>query len=638
MSGIFEKNMSALKKADPTLFNRIARCDLSKEPYQFIGDGKNLNILLKDRKLFYYDPEKRTESIQRELEKVDTKNPKLTVCLGFGLGIHLSQFIRRTVRPGMIKKILLIERDIPILKMGLHVTDIADLIIKNQIHIIAGEQQENLYGTLYRYLMEDSTVKLFAKSMAVVPVNAAMAIDKEYYLGSIKYMREAINQTLQNFGNSPEDSLWGLENMLSNVDYTFKNPGIIHLKDKFVGKTAIIVAAGPSLQKNIDLLKEVGDRALIICVDTAFRILLRRGIYPHMVTSIERGISTLKYYNDLEEYQPDLKNVYFAPATVVRRELYETCVDGYGMRPVMLHRDFAHAKWMEVEKGRILSGKSSANLAFAMLTYMGFSKIILVGQDLAFGADDKTHIDGADHSIQGMQKSPKIKETMWVRGNFVEKIKTIRTWYNFLRHYENDIAKYDGVVINATEGGARIEGTKLQTLAETVGELGTSGEIAETIEKGLGEFKEESIEKDRKTLSRVTDTTLTFLESVMKKCSEGISGIETFKKELHEKTGGKNIPFTQIDAGWLAGKVQKLETLKQEITKDKNFYLFMMHIVQSYIIKAEIETNALEGAFRTENEINAAKIKILSQWFPTIGKLTKIARDHLENAKKIVEA
>jgi hypothetical protein len=55
----------------------------------------------------------------------------------------------------------------------------------------------------------------------------------------------------------------------------------------FSGYPGIIISAGPSLRRNVDLLKGLRDRALLVCVDTAYKVCSRRGIIPHIVMTLD---------------------------------------------------------------------------------------------------------------------------------------------------------------------------------------------------------------------------------------------------------------------------------------------------------------------------------------------------------------
>lgn len=76
--------------------------------------------------------------------------------------------------------------------------------------------------------------------------------------------------------------------MLANIKVILENPGINLLYNRFSEKPAIVVATGPSLNKNKHLLKGLEDKALIISVDASLKILMEMGVKPHLVTSLER--------------------------------------------------------------------------------------------------------------------------------------------------------------------------------------------------------------------------------------------------------------------------------------------------------------------------------------------------------------
>ncbi|MFO7735935.1 MAG: 6-hydroxymethylpterin diphosphokinase MptE-like protein, partial [bacterium] len=575
---------------------------------------------------------------EREVSEADLSNPRILLVAGLGTGHNLSFFLNKFYKPDTTKHIVAIEKNLDILCAALDITDFSDFIKRGLLSFVSGVPYRNLYNALFQYCMRHNDVKLMAKSVALLPSSTALKNDRDYYVNSVKYFRQALNQVLKNYGNSPEDSLWGLENLLSNIGDTVSYPGIIDLKGLYKGKTAVLVAAGPSLSKNIHLLKDMEDKVFIICVDTALKILLKNNIVPHMVTSIERGISTLNYYKDLEEYGENLKKIYFAPATIVRKEIYDKCVREYGMKAVIVYRNFAHYKWIGVDKGIISSGKSSANLAFNMLHTMGFSKIILAGQDLAFGEEEQTHVSGADHSIKGMKKSPKIKKTMWVEGNYKEKIKTIETWYHFKRYYENDISGYSGTVINATEGGAKIEGAILMPLKKALEKYSEpSCDIREPVKNVFNSFNIEKINRDMEIVREIIEKTISFCNKISEDCLLGENKITNFKNELNEITRGKNIAFKELSSEWLKGYTKSLEKIKTDMLENKMFFLFLMHIVQSYVIRSEITINDLPSHYSHPNEISAAYLKIMSEWFPTIRKLTLISKKHLVNALKNLE-
>lgn len=60
--------------------------------------------------------------------------------------------------------------------------------------------------------------------------------------------------------------------------------------------TAVIVATGPSLDKQLDTLKKFAPYVTVISLDASLPILAKHGIKPDYVTSIERVIETSSFF------------------------------------------------------------------------------------------------------------------------------------------------------------------------------------------------------------------------------------------------------------------------------------------------------------------------------------------------------
>ncbi|HQK26282.1 MAG TPA: DUF115 domain-containing protein, partial [Synergistaceae bacterium] len=113
-------------------------------------------------------------------------------------------------------------------------------------------------------------------------------------------IRDYLFIVLRSMGNSAEDTLVGFRQMMMNIPGMLESHDITDLIDAFKDYPAIIVGAGPSLDKNYKLLHEVRDKAVIISSDTALRKLLADDIHPHIVVSLERGLIIYqKHFADL---------------------------------------------------------------------------------------------------------------------------------------------------------------------------------------------------------------------------------------------------------------------------------------------------------------------------------------------------
>ena len=91
-------------------------------------------------------------------------------------------------------------------------------------------------------------------------------------------------------------------NVANNLPTYLATPPIDTLRDHFKGMPAVVVAAGPSLQRNIDQLAELADRAVIICVQTTFKMLVDRGIRPHFVTSLDYHEMSKRFFEDIDDF------------------------------------------------------------------------------------------------------------------------------------------------------------------------------------------------------------------------------------------------------------------------------------------------------------------------------------------------
>jgi len=221
---------------------------------------------------------------------------------------------------------------------------------------------------------------------------------------------------------------------------------------------AIIVAAGPSLDKNGDMLKMAKGKAFIIGCDTALRYLYKKGVVPDVAITVDAK-------------KPER---YFDDAGFEDMPLLTTCMSNYKV----LEKGKGRKIWFTglefqiqflKELGKNLSyrtgGGSVATAAFAICSSLGFKRIILVGQDLAYEGEF-SHAGGEHNRIRKEEEG-----ITYVKGIDGGRVRTRADWVSFLKWYEKAVESVKGEteVIDATEGGALIEGTRLMTLGEVVG-------------------------------------------------------------------------------------------------------------------------------------------------------------------------
>ncbi len=637
-----KKNLIALRKNDKFLAELIENHKVDKLKYVsgIFGDTKFVNLQIPEKKMFFYDPNSVRLSVLKDIENSDLKNPKLTIFLGLGLGYHFFETIQ--MHGGKIKNIIVFENDLSVLKLAFTFSDFSTYLERKSFKIFYAKTTDNLYLSIYNYLQDEFQIKLFAKSIGIVSCGGSLALNKNFYFDSFKLFNRVMQQVISEHGNSPEDGLLGLENMFENVDYSIKFPGIKALKQRFKNKTAIVVSTGPSLDKNVDLLHEIKGRALIISCDASFKVLLKRGIIPDIVVSIERGLETLDFYKGTEIYKEKLRDTWFVTLPILKREVHDFCTKELELKSFVVYRNYLHFKWWKVDRGTLGFGKSVANLAFSVASYIGVSQIVLIGQDLAFGEGGKHHSSDADDASKGWDEllgddnvtssgsANYLFDKMWVKGNYVDKIQTIYGWYQFKRFFEYDVSVFNGKVINATEGGAYIEGTVVQTLRETIDKNipAEKNDFSKEIEKYLS-MEKFDVRGDFEILKNVFFETKSALKKYVEVSNNALKLINDFKLLFQEEIIKQKKSVLELQIPVLQKIWNQIVELKYSLINDKYFNDYVMHIVQAYIVNKEILINQLDGKYNNKQEVLISKIMITEEWFKDMIKFVEILNAYL---------
>lgn len=227
------------------------------------------------------------------------------------------------------------------------------------------------------------------------------------------------------------------------------------LKPQFEGKRVYLVAGGPSLDKNIDVLKKANKNGIIVAVGTVLKKLLSRGIRPDYVAFSDAKSNTFRQVEgicDAEIPMWGLSTTYWRFFTDYHAKHYLVCQEG-----------FEPAEKFAKEKGYFLIETFGTVFAVAMNTaiQLGASEIVFVGLDLAF-TEGKHHAEGMGHDANQTYGGQRMVQDIY--GTMIPTGKNLDIYRKAI---EKKIEKTKGVrFINATEGGAEIKGTELLLLAE----------------------------------------------------------------------------------------------------------------------------------------------------------------------------
>ncbi|EIX2596819.1 motility associated factor glycosyltransferase family protein, partial [Campylobacter jejuni] len=223
-----------------------------------------------------------------------------------------------------------------------------------------------------------------------------------------------------------------------------------------------IVSTGPSLTKQLPLLKKYASKATIFCADSSYPILAKHGIKPDYVLSLERIPLTSEFFNnDFGEFDKDILFVlksYVHPHTTKYLQKNN--------RNFMLVSTYASfIQYLKLDYfGYFNMGKSVANMSYLLTEYLNYKNIILIGQDLAYAKDGFSHTKdykNLDKHEGHFQRDKGKFQCLAYGGN--GKVESSEIWTMFRLIFENDINYFQKffniTTYNCTEGGARIEGT-----------------------------------------------------------------------------------------------------------------------------------------------------------------------------------
>jgi len=417
------------------------------------GDGRKVYLHSK------YNFKREWESVVKDL---DLENrDALYIVYGLGLGHHIKELKKRISSRSYI---FVIEKNLDIVSTYMQTQDFSQLVTGNVFFMFGDE--EKIITEINRRIFNFNVMPLLGNLTNIV-LPAYYAVYGSWIEEMQKKILDAIRHAFFMLGNDMEDTIIGIENNFANLVELIKSPSIELLENAYKGKPAIIVGAGPSLDKNIKELKKAQGKALILATDATLSTLKKHDILPDGVVSIERILLTYEKFYQGKDID---RQIVFIGPPVVRGEILETLKENKKL--LCLKKGEKINEWINdaiLQENRLLSmGSSCAHVAFAFAKHVGANPIIFVGQDLAYTRDGVTH--SKDVEVMDKVDLNNRPDICFVEGINGEQLPTSNAFKNFLTWYELEIAADSGEreYLDATEGGARIKGTTIMPLQEVI--------------------------------------------------------------------------------------------------------------------------------------------------------------------------
>ncbi|EMX9384307.1 motility associated factor glycosyltransferase family protein, partial [Campylobacter jejuni] len=352
--------------------------------------------------------------------------------------------------------IVVFEKDIEIIWIMFHILDFSSELQSARLMIL---ENDKLQAQDYTELCSSKPFFQFSRIYFLELMSHYYERFHEDVLELNKKLAENFKNSIVSHGNDPLDALQGIEQFVYNLPQMITHPSYKELlsKRKGISDTAIIVSTGPSLTKQLPLLKKYASKATIFCADSSYPILAKHGIKPDYVCMLERTEITAEFFNnDFWEFD---KDIVFVCAGVVHPKAIEYLKD---RNLVITQKVLAFPYYINLKDFSYAAvGFSVAHTLSYLATYLSHKNIIFIGQDLAYAENGNSHPDDYQNSANYESQMYEHILTTAYGGN--GKVETHSIWLLFKNWFENEMIpntrKMGITTYNCTEGGARIEGT-----------------------------------------------------------------------------------------------------------------------------------------------------------------------------------
>ncbi|EMA8707390.1 motility associated factor glycosyltransferase family protein [Campylobacter coli] len=512
---ILEKNIQALLSGvNEPLGNKLLKFIQNKTCSRFNID-ENLNIYDKTHNVFMY------ENLEEELnffyQSILEKTPRYPFICIYGIGNAL--LIKNLSKH--YKHLFVFESEIELFILALSTIDLSEELCSGKIYLVDIEEERVDIQLLILFDMKDMFEYLSLYEMFVNNVYYKKFYEDIWHKAN-ELCEKNIKIIIRNLGLNLTISFQCYSHLLQNIPSMLGSIPFQRIlserKNKF--ENAIVVSAGPSLAKQLSLLKAYQDKAVIFCADGALSMLEKEGIVPDYVLNIDFEDLPLRFFKNKQNK---------LSLNILSCATHPSLVHFLDNKSVILRDDPLYQSFNLNDFGYIDTGTHVSHFSYTLALALGFKNIIMIGQDLAFDEEGNSHSKGFDFGEKFEEEHKKYKLKTQAYGGKGEVLTHI-TWNDYRIKLEYLFACNDqkAKFYNATEGGARINFTEELSFKECCEKLLTKEkpkfELPKSLTKNrsdklLAKFKEK-IQKDQENAKRFLDDALALkqiLENILSK-------------------------------------------------------------------------------------------------------------------------
>lgn len=587
---IYDKNMTALKKNSSTLWAGIQ--GLEGEENSFVKecvkakDGNDILVIKKQNQVYrlnsLYAPLRESVSWAQGVSLGTIE--QINILYGLGNGLFVRELLRLMQQGNML---VVFEPSLEIFQFVLKNYDISDILTNSKFCLIVSGINEKALYKVWEYgfgKVNDSETEMLSLPQYT-------GIFEEEYKQFCEKCKEYKKEALVMQNTILYLSAFSVKNILHNMKYFLKSKSFEALKSNIPKDvTAIMVAAGPSLKENLQVLKSAKGKFLIIAVERVLDTLMDNGIEPDFIGTLD----------PVKPVTPRMKNGNVHIPAIVLPETSIEFMECHKGEKIICNNGGLYAGFREsagIHEGVVHSDGSVATFMFSVLLEMGVKRIVFVGQDLAFGE----HGAYADNNKFVQSENP-FGEYIQAEGINGETVYSRQDWMRFARFFEENIKKHPEIdFVDVKKYGLKIQGTRQMGLVDVIERYSCenihvskiiketedlfTGESKKCVYKGLVEIREEMIKSKG------------ILQDMISKCEQKDN------KEMESILG-------------LSEELEKIEIMK-----------FFNDLIMYRTMK---EQNALAGLQDNDNNMLKLMKKIFQETWNVISENIKEFDDVLE--------
>ena len=377
MADFREKNYGILKEKHPRVWSFLTGSEPQSYDVFENDTGDRVPAVVRDgKKIFLHSKFNPYKEAERMISEIRASDFDLIVVFGFGFAYHLEVLLGKMMSGAML---LVIEKDPSIIQSALTNRNLVNLLSDDRVIILVNPGEDDI---------ADMLKGKSSRKTGFVTHRGSYQLDPRYYTSLAGLARSYLSTKEVNIATLAKfEKIWA-SNMARNIKRFITLPDIASFYNQFSNMPALVVAAGPSLSQSLDFVRDCADRAVIIAVDTAYRILLDHDIEPHFCIAVDPQIINARYFEGIRESRTVL---------IVDPTVHPSVCRLFKGRAATTGVAFDIMKWIEKisgAKGEISHGGSVSTNAYDFAVRLGARPVVLVGQDLAF-TGGYAHVKGS---------------------------------------------------------------------------------------------------------------------------------------------------------------------------------------------------------------------------------------------------